>query len=253
MSYPGGKNGSGVYQAIINLIPPHKIYIEPFLGAGAIMRNKRPAESSIAIDIDGNVINNFSDPTTPNLTLLQLDAILWLKNHNPRCGTFIYIDPPYLMETRSSKRKIYSNELTTQDHIAILDIVLKMDCQIMISGYPNTIYDDALKGWHTATFNTTTRGGKYVKEKLWMNYEKPKKLHDYRYIGKTFRERERIKRKIERWTSRLLMLPDLEKNAIAAAIVNIGDDGQYRQIKRAAPDHTIKNDAAGSLAVNDDR
>lgn len=36
MSYFGGKAQDGVYQTIINQIPPHQIYIEPFLGGGAI-------------------------------------------------------------------------------------------------------------------------------------------------------------------------------------------------------------------------
>jgi DNA adenine methylase len=34
MGYPGGKSGAGVYQTIINLMPPHTVYIEPFLGGG---------------------------------------------------------------------------------------------------------------------------------------------------------------------------------------------------------------------------
>ena len=42
MTYPGGKRGAGVYQTIINLMPPHDVYIEPFWGGGAIKRQKRP-------------------------------------------------------------------------------------------------------------------------------------------------------------------------------------------------------------------
>ena len=61
-TYPGGKGGDGVYQTIINLMPPHKIYIEPFLGAGAIMRAKRPAPiSSIGVDIDTAAIGIFHE------------------------------------------------------------------------------------------------------------------------------------------------------------------------------------------------
>jgi DNA adenine methylase len=56
VAYPGGKNGAGVYQTIINLMPPHQVYIEPFLGGGAIMRLKRPAQLNIGIDLVASVI-----------------------------------------------------------------------------------------------------------------------------------------------------------------------------------------------------
>ena len=55
MGYPGGKDAEGVYQRIINLMPPHRVYIEPFVGGGAILRRKRPAESSTVIDQDEGV------------------------------------------------------------------------------------------------------------------------------------------------------------------------------------------------------
>jgi len=41
-SYFGGKGGAGVAQQIINRMPPHTVYIEPFAGSGAVMRVKRP-------------------------------------------------------------------------------------------------------------------------------------------------------------------------------------------------------------------
>ena len=43
-------------------------------------------------------------------------------------------------------------------------------------------------------------------------------LHDYRHLGAGFRERERIKRKKQRWTARLHRLPVLERQALLAAI-----------------------------------
>lgn len=52
MGFPGGKAGAGTYQKIINQIPPHEIYVEAFLGDGAIIRRKRPALRNIAIEID---------------------------------------------------------------------------------------------------------------------------------------------------------------------------------------------------------
>jgi len=78
MQYPGGKNGSGVYQKIINQMPPHKIYVEPFLGGGAVMRYKRPAGTNIGIDKDPEAINLWVDCEIPDFLLFQMDALTWL-------------------------------------------------------------------------------------------------------------------------------------------------------------------------------
>jgi site-specific DNA-adenine methylase len=52
LGYLGSKSVSGAYQAIIASMPPHDVYIEAFLGSGAIMRRKPVAISSIGIDLD---------------------------------------------------------------------------------------------------------------------------------------------------------------------------------------------------------
>ena len=56
MPYPGGKGGAGVYQTIINGMPRHEVYVEPFLGGGAVMAAKRPACLNIGVDLDAEVI-----------------------------------------------------------------------------------------------------------------------------------------------------------------------------------------------------
>ena len=38
-------------------MPPHRVYIEPFLGGAAILRRKRPAALNIGIDRDPEVID----------------------------------------------------------------------------------------------------------------------------------------------------------------------------------------------------
>ncbi|MEL4287149.1 hypothetical protein AAEI02_19675 [Shewanella xiamenensis] len=58
-NYLGGKNGSGVYQAIINLLPPHDTYIEGFLGTGAVMKRKAPALRNIGLDLNKACIDGF--------------------------------------------------------------------------------------------------------------------------------------------------------------------------------------------------
>ena len=58
-----------------------------------------------------------------------------------------------------------------------------------------------------------TRGGIAI-ERLWMNYPEPAELHDLRYLGSNFRERERIKRKKARWQAKLAKLDPLARAAI---------------------------------------
>lgn len=65
MKYKGGKNGSGVYQRIVSLIPPHRVYIELFLGSGSILRRKRPAEKSIAFELDRKAIAEIATHIPP--------------------------------------------------------------------------------------------------------------------------------------------------------------------------------------------
>jgi DNA adenine methylase len=69
VGYPGGKNGAGVFQRIINLIPPHEVYIEPFLGGGAVMRLKRPARLNIGLDLADSAVSamvaSLASPSDP--------------------------------------------------------------------------------------------------------------------------------------------------------------------------------------------
>lgn len=217
-TYPGGKSGSGVYQAIINQLPPHRLYIEAFLGSGAIMRFKRPAISSIGIDSDAAVTAAFVAPI-PNLALITADALEWLANTPIPGDALVYLDPPYLMSTRSSKRAIYPAEFGDVDqHRQLLELARTLPCPVAISGYYSDLYAELLPGWRSITFPAMTRGGGVATEWLWMNYPPPFELHDCQYLGKNFRERERINRKKRRWSERLKRMDPLERQAMLAAI-----------------------------------
>jgi DNA adenine methylase len=100
--------------------------------------------------------------------------------------TFFYLDPPYLPETR--RRGGYRHELTTQDHTELLEIIKELKGKVLISGYPNPLYENSLKDWGTTTKQTVassagrTRNsglqgeGKVLKhqgrvEQVWFNYK----------------------------------------------------------------------------------
>jgi DNA adenine methylase len=232
MAYPGGKAGDGVYQRIISLMPPHEVYIEPFLGGGAIMRMKRPAPLNIGIDLDEEVIRQWQaslarpdDDSTCSIAednegsrcrFHTGDGLSFLESYPFRGREFVYCDPPYLLSTRTGKQ--YRFEMTDAQHKALLAIITALPCMVMISGYWSALYADALRSWSTTHFQAMTRGGRVATEWLWYNYPDPLALHDYRYLGDTFRERERIKRKRKRWVNRLQSMPILERQALLAAI-----------------------------------
>lgn len=228
MNYPGGKNGAGVYQWIINHMPPHAQYVEAFLGSGAILRLKKPAPAgNIGIDIDEDVITAFRGDDHVGVTLVVADAIAWLSDADLPGEALVYCDPPYLLSTRRSQRALYVHEMTNSQHCDLLRCLRSLRCRVMVSGYWSELYASLLSAWRTVTFQTRTRGGSPATEWLWMNYPPPLELHDYRHLGKDFRERERIKRKKQRWLSRLQAMPDLERWAVFDAI----DALRYRTVE----------------------
>lgn len=217
MNYPGGKNGSGTFQRLINLIPPHEVYVEAFLGSGAIMRLKRPATSNIGIDADEDPLSNFP-AEMPNLMLIKTDALDWLSRNTLSPKTFLYLDPPYLMSTRSTQQAYYRHEFTDEQHARLLAIVASLPCMVMLSGYYSEMYAQALAAWRTESFNVRTRSGRSATEWVWLNYPEPFALHDYRYLGEGYRQRESIKRKQGRWLANLQSMNSLERYAMLQTI-----------------------------------
>ncbi|MCP5006115.1 MAG: hypothetical protein GY941_19575, partial [Planctomycetes bacterium] len=58
-------------------------------------------------------------------------------------------------------------------------------------------------------------------EWLWMNYPAPVELHDYRYLGDTFRQREKIKKKTAVWVKKFQSMPVLERQGLLSAIEEV--------------------------------
>lgn len=227
-TYPGGKNSSGVYQTIINKITPHDLYIELFLGNGAIMAKLEPSTYQIGIDIDLKVINSWLGVNSFDLSryFLNTNSIDFIESFLPTANIlkkmgvriFIFCDPPYLMETRKQQKDLYNYELTEQDHIRLLAAICRLQpfANILISHYSCNLYNNVLDNWHKQDFSNNTRAGR-VTDRLYWNY-KIKELHDYSFIGENYREREKIKGMLNNTVSKIERMPDLQRRAFIESL-----------------------------------
>ena len=57
LNYPGAK--WGMAKQIVSMMPPHRSYLEPFFGSGAVLFNKPPSAIETVNDIDGDIVNFF--------------------------------------------------------------------------------------------------------------------------------------------------------------------------------------------------
>jgi DNA adenine methylase len=97
------------------------------------------------------------------------DALHLMERYN-RENVFMYLDPPYVPETRKHK-KIYAHEMSGAEHGLLLSFLKTSKAKILLSGYDNELYREALKDWQTARKFTTDEAGNRRTECLWANYE----------------------------------------------------------------------------------
>lgn len=253
LNYPGAK--WGMAQEIVALMPPHRSYLEPFFGSGAVLFNKPPSAIETVNDIDGDIVNFFkvlreqpddlarlinftpyardvfddahenrgTEPLdrayrfairskmghgfkTYQKTGFKIDVAVrqgsYASRHWARmpeqiqhlCGrlkevqienkpaldlirrfnfdnVLVYADPPYLLDTRGGKQ--YRHEMTEQDHLDLLDVLLQHKGPVILSGYPHEMYDRELKGWSRIERRSYNQNSDPRTEVLWCNFETP--------------------------------------------------------------------------------
>jgi hypothetical protein len=101
----------------------------------------------------------------------------------------------------------------------LLDLLKSLPCQVILSGYPSALYDGILEDWNSVELQAMTWGGPRT-EKLWYNYTIDR-VHWITYAGRNFTDRQRIKRKVERWTKKYEALPRAERLAILASMMAV--------------------------------
>lgn len=86
-----------------------------------------------------------------------------------------YVDPPYLPETRARGNRydlawrMYRHELSRDDHAELLMFLDELSGMVVLSGYPDPLYDDALPNWRRVEMETYADGARGRTEVLWLN------------------------------------------------------------------------------------
>lgn len=112
--------------------------------------------------------------STTNLVQIEkMDAFRLIERYDTP-DALIYIDPPYVRSSRKSGA-LYVHEMTDQDQIRLLDLIISSRAKIIISGYDNPIYNEWLSSWNTDTTMCQTKSTVMACEKIWMNYIPPNK------------------------------------------------------------------------------
>lgn len=98
------------------------------------------------------------------------DALELIHMYNKK-NCLIYIDPPYLKETRSNMH--YEHEMAKEnEHKQLLELILKHKGPVVISSYSNKLYDEILvleHGWDKKTIKVQANAGKSTLECIYLN------------------------------------------------------------------------------------
>ena len=192
------------------------MYIEPFLGGGAIMKRKPPAIRNIGIDLNCRAIDKFR--CDHPVELHHGCALRFLGTFPFQGRELVYCDPPYVQSTRRSERR-YRFDCTDDDHVTLLDLLKSLDCQVMVSGYPSALYDAHLADWRSIEIQVNNQSC-VVTEKLWLNFA-PDRVHWASLAGRDFTRRQTVKRKAASWGRRYKAMPRDERLAVLASIMAV--------------------------------
>lgn len=99
-----------------------------------------------------------------------LDVIRIFNSPN----TLLYLDPPYLHDTRNTK-DLYEYEMTIEDHVELSRSLNEFKGKVALSGYSSQLYSRLYKDWNCskkkiANHLSQTKTKEKKTECLWCNY-----------------------------------------------------------------------------------
>ncbi len=107
------------------------------------------------------------------VVVLYDDALKVIKQQDGE-RTLFYLDPPYVHNTRSTI-DAYQYEMDESAHDELLSTIQQCHGCVMLSGYPNDLYDRTLHEWnrHDREIDNKVSGGaskRIMTESIWCNF-----------------------------------------------------------------------------------
>lgn len=108
-----------------------------------------------------------------NTYILNKPALEIIKAFDDE-NILLYIDPPYLPETRVTP-EAYEHEMDIDDHTDLADCLNRFKGKVVISGYASQLYKRLYKGWKCykkkiANHASQQKKKAYKLEHIWTNY-----------------------------------------------------------------------------------
>jgi len=101
------------------------------------------------------------------------DAVVIIKK-NDSVQTLFYLDPTYPQGCVATQG-VYRFQMSDEQHMEMLAAICNLKGKVILSSYPNKMYDTVLKGWKVKNFDlpNNAAGGKSKRrmtERVYMNY-----------------------------------------------------------------------------------
>lgn len=107
------------------------------------------------------------------VSLESRPALELIHAYGQAADVLLYVDPPYLGETRTSRQ--YLHEMSgAEEHVEMLEALAGCSAAVVLSGYASALYEGALAGWHRIETGAFTGQGNTRGERtevLWLNRE----------------------------------------------------------------------------------
>lgn len=103
-----------------------------------------------------------------NVLIENRDALSVLKIYD-KPTTLFYVDPPYVLSTRTKRTALYAQEMNDEDHVELAKVLHQVKGMVVLSGYPSALYDRLYSDWRKVLKSATVQNGGGRVECIWLS------------------------------------------------------------------------------------